>query len=55
MGENVCNFAYILIVCLVINKISMKLSGVYGHFEGELPWAECDEPLRPLMAKIVGK
>ena len=30
-------------------------SGVHGHLEGELPWASCDEPLRPAMAKIVGK
>ncbi|CAF0890984.1 unnamed protein product [Brachionus calyciflorus] len=28
--------------------------GVYGHFEGELPWAECNEPLRPAMARLVG-
>ena len=31
------------------------LRGAHGHFEGELPWANCDEPLRPAMAKIVGK
>jgi hypothetical protein len=30
-------------------------SGVHGHLEGELPWGSCDEPLRPAMAKIVGK
>ncbi len=28
---------------------------MHGHLEGELPWASCDEPLRPAMAKIVGK
>lgn len=28
--------------------------GVYGHMEGDLPWATCEEFLRPQMAKIVG-
>lgn len=28
--------------------------GVFGHLEGELPWATCEDPLRPAMAKIVG-
>ena len=31
------------------------LSGVHGHFEGDLPWADCDTPLKPAMAKLVGK
>ena len=30
-------------------------SGVNGHFEGELPWATCNEPLRPAMSRLVGK
>jgi kynureninase len=28
--------------------------GVYGHMEGELPWASCEEPLRAPLAKLVG-
>jgi kynureninase len=32
----------------------IKKSGVYGHFEGELPWADCEMPLKPAMAKLVG-
>ncbi len=29
-------------------------SGVHGHMNGELPWATCEEPLRPSMARLVG-
>lgn len=32
----------------------MIKSGVHGHLEGELPWACCEDPLRPSMAKLVG-
>lgn len=28
--------------------------GVFGHFEGDLPWATCEEMLRPQMGRIVG-
>lgn len=28
--------------------------GAHGHLEGELPWATCQEALRPLVAKLVG-
>lgn len=28
--------------------------GVCGHFEGELPWASCEEALPPLLAEVVG-
>jgi kynureninase len=28
--------------------------GVFGHFEGDLPWATCEELLRPQMGRIVG-
>ena len=29
--------------------------GAHGHLEGELPWATCQEALRPLVAKLVGE
>jgi hypothetical protein len=61
MGKNVKPFfknnvavRLLLIFNLKLNLIFMH-SGVHGHLEGELPWASCDEPLRPAMAKIVGK
>lgn len=28
--------------------------GVHGHVLGELPWATCEDPLRPAMAKLIG-
>ena len=30
------------------------LSGAFGHFMGELPWAHCDEIVRGDMAELVG-
>ena len=40
---------------LIVKRfIILICRGVYGHCEGELPWAACDEPLRPAMSKIVG-
>jgi kynureninase len=31
-----------------------KTLGVRGHFEGELPWIEYNDALRPLLAKLAG-
>lgn len=28
--------------------------GVHGHLEGDLPWATCEDVIRPSMAKVVG-
>lgn len=28
--------------------------GVFGHLEGDLPWATCEDMLRPQMGRIVG-
>ncbi len=28
--------------------------GVYGHFTGSNPWAECDKPCVPVMSLLVG-